>query len=105
MRFFPVTAFSTSVNEMKPESEFLKNLNNQILRSKNKYTYFTGDSDYLVSTTQACIEDKNHQQKLTVLDDHGHLSIMTSKRLANHINDSIAQTLLEEKKMHPNKSP
>lgn len=103
--FFPVSFFSSSVDEMKPNSQFLKNLTQQISSSKNKYLYFIGDSDYLVKTHQACIQEEKHQKQLKVLDDHGHLSIMTSKTLANDINKSINERISELKSTAQPKSP
>lgn len=97
LALFPFTTFSSSIYEMQWNSLFLKALTEQIEQSSIKYLYFTGDKDDIVLTTQACINDEKHLQRLTVLDNHGHLSIMTSKRLANAIKDSIDHIVAEQK--------
>lgn len=94
---FPLSIIPSSISEMKPDSSFLQTLTMKIKQSSTQYLYFIGDRDWLVDTTQACINDEIHLQHLKVLDNHNHLSIMTSKRLASHIQDSIDQIITQHK--------
>lgn len=88
--FFPLTA-SASVDQMRVGSPFLKDLIQKMKISKNNYYYFSASNDSLVTPSQAFIEE--HAKNVIELDTHGHLSIMWSKRLADHIQNIINNTL------------
>src|SRR3989344_1126451 len=79
----PITWYSSSVEEMKPNSLFLRTLNAKIKNSTIQYQYVAVENDSLVSKEAACVEE--HKKFLTVLDRHGHLSIMSSNRIVEYI--------------------
>ena len=83
----PLSWFSSSVNQMQTGSEFLKPLRKLMKLNPNVYHFFAAEKDSIVSLNSAYVHKLSHA--LTVLDKHGHLSIMSSKRLA----DSILKTL------------
>jgi pimeloyl-ACP methyl ester carboxylesterase len=99
----PATWYSSSVEEMKPNSLFLRTLNAKIRSSTIQYQYFAVENDSLVPKEAACVEE--HKKFLTVLDRHGHLSVMSSNRMVEHIQKhfyAIMHTLQNSNKQcHP----
>lgn len=79
----PLAFFSESVSQMQPNSHFLQRLAARMQTTINKYYYFAAEKDLLVSLKSTVIPE--HSDALTVIDRHGHLSVMSSHRLANHI--------------------
>jgi len=88
---FPFSYFSSSVSQMKIDSVFLDGLSKQIKKSSARYIYFAAEKDNLVSVDKTYVQESDKQQRLIILDNHGHLSIMTSVRLAAHINETIIE--------------
>lgn len=78
-----LAAFSESVSQMKPNSDFLKDLRSRMQGHPEKYHYFAAVEDILVPPICAVIPQ--HANSLIFLDKHDHLSIMSSHRLVNHI--------------------
>lgn len=83
----PLSWFFKSVKEMEKNSPFLANLTDRIRRSKAKYYYFAGSNDYLVPITSACLEQTT--KSATIIDGLGHLAVMSSPRLIDHIARSL----------------
>ncbi len=89
---YPLT-YSASVNQMRSESPFLRNLTQKMKSSGNTYYYFSASKDELVLPSQAFI--KEHAKYVVALDGD-HFSIMQSVPLANYITDIINNVILEK---------
>ena len=86
LAIFPLTTLSTSVAEMQPDSPFLKKLRAAMTRteeSRQKYYYFVAGKDSLVSPKSAVVEGP--ASHVTLMPDHGHLSILTSRQIREPI--------------------
>ncbi|KTD58082.1 putative lipase [Legionella sainthelensi] len=80
--------FSNSIKEMKIDSDFLSKLKKKIMgESLSSYHFFIATEDAIVPGESGFIQEyvKNHPNSLTILDRHGHLSVMSSHRLVSHI--------------------
>lgn len=80
--------FSDSIKEMKIDSDFLIELKKKIMaESLSSYHFFITTEDAIVPGESGFIQEyvKNHPNSLTILDRHGHLSVMSSHRLVSHI--------------------
>src|SRR3990167_2858706 len=105
LAIFPLTTLSTSVAEMQPDSPFLKNLRTAMTRTKEsrqKYYYFVAGKELLVYPERAVVEGQ--ASHVTLMPDHGHLSILTSRKILKPIRKylkavtahPLAQTLSKE---------
>ncbi|MEO8402894.1 MAG: alpha/beta hydrolase [Gammaproteobacteria bacterium] len=94
----PLTSISRSINQMKINSDFLADLAVKIAQHKScQYHYYAAENDSIVSTDAACIKAEGHASLL--FDRHGHLSLMSSHRLVEHIRKtlvSLVKNLLKE---------
>jgi pimeloyl-ACP methyl ester carboxylesterase len=86
----PLSWWSKSVKQMKKDSPFLKRLCEKISESDTYYYYFAAQNDVLVPIQSTFVEKKNNS--FVLLDRHGHLSIMSSHRLVEHIRCCIVET-------------
>jgi pimeloyl-ACP methyl ester carboxylesterase len=91
----PITWISSSVDEMRINSNFLKNLNDKIKDSSLKYYYFAAQNDWLVPPKSSCIKECKDQMK--TLDRHGHLSIMSSHRLVEDIRTCLVESIQHQR--------
>lgn len=87
----PVTWVSGSVDEMKIESPFLKKIGEKVVQCTIPRFYYAAENDHIVSPKDSCLEEQ--VKSLTVLDRHGHLSILSSGRLAQGILENIKTTV------------
>lgn len=88
----PLSWFSDSVREMEINSEFLSQLKEQIIKnSSSRYHFFIATEDAIVPGPSGYIEEyaANHEDSLSVLDRHGHLSVMSSHRLVSQTADLL----------------
>jgi pimeloyl-ACP methyl ester carboxylesterase len=88
----PLSWFSDSVREMEINSEFLVQLKEQIIKnSSSHYHFFIATEDAIVPGTSGYIEEYvvNYPDSLSVLDRHGHLSVMSSHRLVSQTADLL----------------
>jgi pimeloyl-ACP methyl ester carboxylesterase len=94
----PLTWMSASVGQMQKDSPFLKGLQDKIEKSSVTYLYYAAANDSLVALSDCYVKTQvNH---LTVLDHHGHVSIMSSQRLVDHVrNKMIALALSADQKL------
>ncbi|AUH70889.1 alpha/beta hydrolase [Legionella sainthelensi] len=84
----PLSWFSDSIREMEIDSDFLSKLKKKIMtESLSNYHFFIATEDAIVPGESGFIQEyvKNHPNSLTILDRHGHLSVMSSHRLVTHI--------------------
>lgn len=96
----PFTNLS-SVAEMIPESEFLKDLQALFIaktkEEDKKYFYFVAGQDSLVSAASSITE--GHASNIISLPSHGHLSILTSSKIlipiSTCLNTITARPLLQ----------
>lgn len=88
---FPPFTYSASVDQMRTDSPFLKELTNKMKTSVNNYYYFSASKDSLVTPKEAYVEE--HKQNVIELDSHGHLSIMWSNRMITHIKEIINKSI------------
>lgn len=79
----PLTSVSTSVNQMQIGAEFLNTLSQNIIKSGTQYICFAAENDWIV-TPGACIPRAGKHISIE-LDKHGHLSIMSSHRIVDII--------------------
>lgn len=79
----PLSWFSKSVGQMQTGSEFMKPLRKLMKLSPDVYTFWAGEKDSVVGLHSTYVHRLSHA--LTVFDKHGHLSILTSKRLVDSI--------------------
>lgn len=88
----PLSWFSDSVREMEIDSEFLLQLKDQIIKSAfSHYHFFIATEDAIVPGISGYIEEyvAKHPDSLSVLDRHGHLSVMSSHRLVSQTADLL----------------
>lgn len=85
----PLTWLSTSVAQMQPNSQFLADLRAKLATTRIPYHYFAAENDAIVNHQSCCIAA--HQEKLRTYDRHGHLSVMSSHRLMDHIAFQLQQ--------------
>ncbi len=88
----PLAAVSSSVAQMRPDSEFLSKLRASIISSdeeSQKYYYFGVENDSIVPTEDSFI--KENARSIILLPDHGHLSILTSRMLVEYVSDCLQQ--------------
>ncbi|KTD63839.1 putative lipase [Legionella santicrucis] len=84
----PLSWFSDSIKEMEIDSDFLIQLKKKIMDdSFSNYHFFIATEDAIVPGESGFIQEyvTNHPNSLTILDRHGHLSVMSSHRLVAHI--------------------
>ncbi|KTC85261.1 alpha/beta hydrolase [Legionella cincinnatiensis] len=84
----PLSWFSDSIREMEIDSNFLIQLKKKIIdNSLSNYHFFIATEDAIVPGESGFIQEyvKKHPNSLTILDRHGHLSVMSSHRLVAHI--------------------
>ncbi|WED43432.1 alpha/beta hydrolase [Legionella cardiaca] len=87
----PISIFSTSVAQMEINADLLKDLNQVISNSDNKYYFIGAEEDAIVlpeATYVAGYLEKKPGCRL-VLDRHGHLSIMSSHRLVAYVHETL----------------
>lgn len=86
----PLAAISSSVAQMRSDSEFLKQLRESIISSEEaskKYFYFGVENDSIVPTEDSFI--KEHAHSIILFPDHGHLSILTSRVLVGYVSECL----------------
>jgi esterase/lipase len=91
----PVSYFSSSVEQMSKNSSFLQELRDKINSEPNSpYTFVIAGLDDIVPNRCGYVLEyvDNNTDSLFKLDDHGHLSVMTSTRLTNHLQSVINQS-------------
>ncbi|KTD14530.1 putative lipase [Legionella gratiana] len=84
----PLSWFSDSVREMEIDSPFLAQLKKKIMENPlSNYHFFIATEDAIVPGESGYIKEyvEKHPNSLTILDRHGHLSVMSSHRLVEHI--------------------
>lgn len=84
----PLSWFSDSVKEMEIDSKFLRQLKEKIINSaQSAYHFFIAQEDAIVPGESGYIQQyvQKNPEALTILDRHGHLSVMSSYRLVHHI--------------------
>jgi hypothetical protein len=85
---WPLTWFSTSVAQMAEQSDFLVKLCQKMTQSTIPYYYFAAEKDELVPLSSTYIAGGENQ--LIILRRHGHLSMMSSWKLVEHLRKRIA---------------
>ncbi|CEK09689.1 alpha/beta hydrolase [Legionella hackeliae] len=87
----PLTLVSTSVAQMEPEAAILHKLNEAISNSTKEYNFIGVDNDGLVTTDSSYVDNyvKKNPGASKIFDRHGHLSVMSSWRLVDHIYQGI----------------
>ncbi|KTC78059.1 alpha/beta hydrolase [Legionella brunensis] len=101
----PLSLFSTSVAQMEINSDLLKELNQSISETSDKYRFIAAKQDAVVLPEAAYVADyvaKEPDSKV-IFDRHGHLSIMSSHRLVRYIHNGLLKLgeILLPKKTHP----
>lgn len=86
---WPLRWMSTSVDEMKINSDFLNKLNNRIRKSTKRYFYVAAKYDWLVPPESTALPEQ--KETIKILDDEGHLSMMLSPLLVDYIKDCIKE--------------
>ncbi|MBA4696828.1 MAG: alpha/beta hydrolase [Legionella sp.] len=83
--------FSATIPQMAIGSPFLKELNRKIADSTRKYYFFVANADVIVSprATVSWEYAYKHPTSLIILERHGHLSILSSHRLVDHLFEFI----------------
>ena len=85
-----LAAISTSVDEMRPNSDFLTDLHASIARTEEqerKYFYFGVENDSIVPTDNSFIKEGAHS--VILIPHHGHLSILTSQKIVGYVSDCL----------------
>lgn len=88
----PLSLFSNSVAQMAKGSLFLQSLREKINEEPNsKYTFCIAGQDNIVPNRSGYVLEyvDTYPDSLYKLDDHGHVSIMTSTRLSQFIKQLI----------------
>ncbi|KTD23840.1 putative lipase [Legionella lansingensis] len=87
----PLSLFSTSVEEMQINSSFLARLNKKISQSENNYFFVAVEEDAIVPPEATFVEGyvEKHPESRLILNRHGHLSIMSSRRLVRHLGEKL----------------
>lgn len=88
----PLTALSTSVAQMREDSDFLIKLRSSITQSegsRKKYYFFAVEHDAIVPTENSIM--KQDDSAIFLLPHHGHLSILQSPELAGFVGDCLHQ--------------
>jgi len=87
----PLTVFSDSVDEMRPGSPFLTDLQEKILASSSAYYFITGGDDCIVWGERSFIPKyvETHPGSLITLPRHGHLSMMSSRKMISPIRSGL----------------
>jgi pimeloyl-ACP methyl ester carboxylesterase len=88
----PLTKISTSVEEMQPNSPFLRDLSPKIATSTISYHYFAAKDDALVQPEACCI-DEHRNRMITMETSHGHLSILSSNKLVAFVQEILELTV------------
>lgn len=83
LAYGPLSWVSESIKQMQPGSQFLSDLAVKLQVTQYPYHCFAAENDLIVSLESTCLPLWRHS--LTVLDRHGHLSIMSSHRLVAHL--------------------
>jgi predicted alpha/beta hydrolase family esterase len=89
----PLSLFSDSVQEMEIDSEFLTKLKKKIDENQAKnYHFFIATEDAIVPGESGYIKEyiAKYPESLSILDRHGHLSVMSSHRLVSHITSLLS---------------
>lgn len=84
----PLTWVSASVYQMEVGNMFLKDLAEGVMNSSARYYFFEASCDYIVTTGYSYVPDyvaKYPSSLKTINTPHGHLSIMSSHKLASEI--------------------
>lgn len=82
----PLSWFSDSIKEMEIDSEFLIRLKRKIIEnSASTYHFFIATEDAIVPGESGYIKEyvDKYPNSLSILDRHGHLSVMSSHRLVS----------------------
>ena len=94
---WPLTYFSTSVDEMRLDSQLLQELSDKIHQSDVRYLFVGAEKDQLVkSDSHLPYICERHGLNAVLLDRHGHLSIMSSHRLVDILNDMFAEVMTKD---------
>jgi len=88
----PLKIISTSVEEMQPDSPFLRCLSPKIAASTIPYHYFAAKDDALVQPDACCI-DEHRSRMITMETSHGHLSILSSNMLVAFVKEILELTV------------
>ncbi len=86
----PLAAVSTSVAQMRADSDFLKELRQSIASSEEesrKYFYFGAAEDSLVPMEESFVKEAAHS--VFLLKDEGHLSIMNCPEIVGYVSDCL----------------
>ncbi|ARB93237.1 alpha/beta hydrolase [Legionella longbeachae] len=92
----PLSWFSDSIREMEIDSDFLTQLKKKIIDDTlSNYHFFIAAEDAIVPGESGYIQEyvNKHPNSLTILDRHGHLSVMSSHRLVSHIGSLLSAHL------------
>jgi predicted esterase len=86
---YPLTAFMKSMDEMRIDSELIKNLRELLNQNQHHYKYFfiSGGEDLLVETNSSVLVIPGSQSK--IFPDYGHLSILHAPEFKTYIFDII----------------
>jgi len=102
----PLTFFSTSVAQMRTDSDFLIKLRESITRSESsrkKYYFFGVENDAVVPTENSIM--KQNDSAIFLLPHHGHLSILQSPELAVYVSDCLHQIVGRQVENNLEKNP
>jgi hypothetical protein len=87
---------SSSVAEMKPGSQFLRDMHLAIAKANldsHKYFYIGGEKDAIVPMEDSYFYDKEtdglHSHSISLLERHGHLSLMRSQQVVSIVSDCL----------------
>lgn len=98
----PFSTIWASVRQMKKGCLFLEQLNDEIRQSKIKFFYYGAGDDSVVNHKN-CYGVEEHKEFVTIIPNHGHISVARSKDLAMKISvqlDVLSQIfLLNEQKV------
>ncbi|ASQ46935.1 Alpha/beta hydrolase family protein [Legionella clemsonensis] len=89
----PLSLFSISVAQMEVKAELLEQLNKAVSDSKHDYHFIGAAEDAIVAPSASYVDDyvKTHPGSRLILDRHGHLSIMSSRRLVTYIHQKLIE--------------
>ncbi|KTD03787.1 putative lipase [Legionella geestiana] len=88
----PLSWYSASIEEMQADSEFLQALNERIKASSTTYSSYVAESDWIVLEGASHIEGRPESHAVA-MSRHGHISIMTSEKIAELIKAELEALL------------
>lgn len=94
LAMWPLTAASSSVDEMRVDGRLLHDLSDKIHQSNIRYLFVGAENDQLVTKdSHLPYTCERHGLNAIFLDRHGHLSVMSSHRLVDILADLIDQAV------------